>query len=354
MNNPYETLGVSKDASSEEIKKAYRRLAHKYHPDKDGGDEKKFKEINEAYQILSDPKKKSAHDQFGSTGGTGGFDPNAFRNASYSNFNFDFGKGFDFGDIFGNIFEGFGGRSSGKERGKDIQIDIEVEFEEMAKGTSKTVSVYKMEQCEECKGKGGKEKDLEECTVCSGKGRVEKKINTPLGSFAQVVNCSNCQGRGFTVKKRCPECRGVGVKKEKSDIRITIPAGIEHGNILKIDGEGEESRDGVKGSLYVRIFIKPHHIFKRKGYDILYETEVGLVDTLLGTTIKVPTLDGEKEIKVPPKTTDRTEFRIPGEGIMQGIRGGRGDEVVKVRIKLPRRISSRAQKLLEALRKQGF
>jgi len=352
--NYYDVLGVKKDASQSEIKKAYHKLAHKYHPDKKDGDEKKFKEISEAYETLSNPKKKSTYDQFGSAGGN--YNSDAFRNAQgFSDFGFDFSKGFDFGDIFSNIFEGFGGNTRGKERGKDIQIDIEIEFEEMARGTKKNVEVYKMQRCKKCNGKGAeKEEDIEKCLVCNGSGKVQKRMNTPFGAFSQVTTCTNCAGRGFSIKNKCNECKGSGVEKVKSEINITIPPGIEYGSILKIDGQGEESRDGISGNLYVRIYVKDHSHFTRRRNDIVFTKSINLVDAILGRKIEVLTLDGKEILTVPPKTKDGEEIKIKGKGIQAGPYGRVGDEVVKIKIELPKRISRKAQRLLEKLREEGF
>ena len=364
----YKILGVEKNATAEQLKKAFHKLAHKYHPDKGGGDTEKFKEISEAYSVLSDPKKRAAYDQFGTTAngtGPGGFSGGSgqaygWQGGDFSQFsNFDFSRGFNINEIFSDFFEGFSGsresEQARKERGSDIQVDMEITFAEMARGTEKTISIYKLHRCRKCKGKGAeKEEDLEKCSVCKGTGRVERKINVGFGSIAQIITCHACKGRGFQVKKKCSECHGTGVTKEKAEIKITVPPGLDSGNILRLEGLGEESRDGISGDLYVRIRITDHPFFKRMGEDILYEKEINLTDALLGTKISVPTLDGKRNLDIPPLTPNGAEFRINGEGIMLGRNGRKGDEIVKIIIKMPRRLSSRAQRLLDELKDEGL
>jgi len=378
----YKILGVSKNASQTEIKKAYHKLAHKYHPDKSGGDTDKFKEITEAYSVLSDPRKRAAYDQFGvgaNGAGTGGFPGGGFSGFSATGgpahgWGGDFSRGFDFSDIFSDFFEGFSSFSSDgeptpgwgsrtkreeggfpKERGTDVQIDMEISFIEMARGVEKTISLYKLQRCSKCKGKGAeKEEDLEKCSVCHGTGRIERKISIGFGSISQIVTCRSCRGRGFQVKKKCSSCHSTGVTKEKVEIKIIVPPGVETGNILRIQGQGEESRDGISGDLFVRIRVSDHPYFKRFGADISYEKEITLTQALLGVRVEVPTLNGNEKINIPPLTPDGTEFRMKGKGIQTGKTGPRGDEVIKIRIKMPRRISSRARKLLDNLKSEGF
>ncbi len=358
----YGVLGLSKNATPEEIKKAYHKLAHKYHPDKKGGDSEKFKEINEAYSVLSDSKKKATYDQFGSyqEGASG---PSGFGGADFSGFGnfsgFDFSQGIDLGDLFGDIFEGFGvrrgGTSSRRERGSDIQIDLEISFFEMAQGVRKNVSVYKNERCQACKGKGAeKDEDVEKCSYCNGTGKMERRINTGFGSFAQVTPCSNCQGKGFQIKKKCSNCQGIGVAKRKTELNITIPAGVEEGSVLKLENMGAESRDGISGDLFVKIHVMPHSSFKRVGNDVFFEKEVSLTDALLGKTISVPTLEGEDKLEIPENTVNGELFRMKGRGIKAGISRTDGDEIVQVKIKMPKRLSSRAKRLLEELREEGM
>lgn len=365
----YKILGVDKKAPQAEIKKAYHRLAHKYHPDKSGGDAEKFKEISEAYSVLSDTKKRAAYDQFGvgangaGPGGYGGGYGNfsGFQGGDFSGFNF--GQGFDFSEVFSDFFEGFGGdmggrRGSGgipKERGADIQVDMELTFTEMASGTEKTIAIYKLQRCKKCSGKGAeREEDMERCHVCKGTGRVERKVSIGFGSISQIVTCQTCKGRGFEIKRKCSTCHGVGVTKERVEIKITVPPGVETGNILRVSGQGEESRDGIGGDLFVRIRVAEHPFFKRSGNDIVYEKEISLTDALLGTKVEVPTLNGNEKLTIPPLTPDGARFRIKGKGIKAGKVGGAGDEIVRIRIKMPRRISGRAKKLLDDLKDEGF
>ncbi|MFH1182763.1 MAG: molecular chaperone DnaJ [Candidatus Moraniibacteriota bacterium] len=363
----YKILGVDKNATPEQLKKAYHKLAHQHHPDKSGGDAEKFKEITEAYAVLSDSKKRVAYDQFGTTAngaGPGGFDFRGFSGGGrdFSQYgNFDFSQGFNINEIFSDFFEGFSGQSGNgretarKERGSDVQVDMEISFSEMARGTEKTISIYKLHRCKKCKGRGAeREEDLEKCSVCKGTGRVERKISIGFGSIAQIITCHACKGRGFQVKNKCSECHGTGVTKEKAEIKITVPAGVESGNILRMEGLGEESRDGIGGDLYVRIRVSEHPHFKRSGQDILYEKEINLTDALLGTKISVPTLNGKDNLNIPPLTPNGAEFRLRGEGIRMGRSAETGDEIVKIIIKMPRRLSSRARRLLDELKDEGL
>jgi len=357
----YSTLGISKTASSDEIKKAYHKLAHKHHPDKKGGDSEKFKEVNEAYSVLSDPKKKATYDQFGSY--QEGSGPSGFSGGNASGFGnfsgFDFSEGIDLGDIFSEFFGGFPGSSRGgrvrKERGADVQVDVEISFFEMAEGVKKDIFIFKKERCSRCKGKGAeKEDDLEECSHCQGTGKMERNINTGFGSFSQVTSCDHCQGKGFEVKKKCSACFGSGVTKERSEVRVTIPAGVEEGSLLKLENYGEQSRDGIHGDLFVRIHVMPHSSFKRSGNDLLLEKEISLSEALLGTTLRVETLNGMENLKIPENTTNGASFHLKGRGVKSGIQRIDGDEIVKIKIKMPSRISERAKRLLEELRDEGF
>jgi molecular chaperone DnaJ len=367
----YNILGVKKDATAAEIKKAYHKLAHQHHPDKKGGNAEKFKEITEAYSVLSDAKKRQAYDQFGvgangagAGGAGGGFngyrDFSGFQQGDFSNFNF--GQGFDFSNVFSDFFENFGGRGGSggeagvqKERGADIQVDMEISFAEMARGTEKTVSIYKLQRCHKCKGRGAERvEDLEKCHVCKGAGRVERKISIGFGSISQIITCQSCKGRGFEVKKKCSDCHGSGVTKEKVAIKITVPPGVETGNILRVEGQGEESRDGYGGDLFVRLRVSDHPFFKRSDSDIVFEKEITLSQALLGTKLDVPTLDGEQEVNIPPLTPDGARFRLKSRGIKMGRSSETGDEVIKIRIKMPRRLSSRARRLIDELKDEGL
>ncbi len=358
----YSILGVSKTATEAEIKKAYHKLAHKYHPDKAGGDAEKFKEASEAYAVLSDKEKRANYDQFGSAGenfsGFGNMNWQDFSNyagGGYGNF-----ADFNFGDIFGDIFEGFSGRTQSRnydrrERGADIQIDLEISFEEMALGTKRTVSLYKLKKCAKCGGRGAeKESDIEKCSFCGGTGKTERRINLGFGSIMQKTVCAQCQGTGFKIKNKCSNCQGAGVTKEKAEIEITVPAGVENGNILRLEGRGEESRDGISGDLFIKIHVKNHPNFLREGRHLILEQELSLTEATMGTTLKVPTLRGLKSIEIEPFTQNGESIRMEGMGIAKGLQGEKGDQIVKIKIKKPRRLTERAKRLLEELKEEGF
>ena len=354
----YDILGVSRGSSDDEIKKAYRKLAHKYHPDKSGGDEKKFKEINEAYQVLSDKSKRSQYDQFGQTfegagpgggQGFGGFDFSGFQQG------FD-GQGFDFGEGFGDIFSDiFGGRQTRDRRqpGRDIQVDVEISFEEMVRGAKREVNLYRRVQCDVCHGTGGEPGSKEEtCPTCKGSGKVQQTVRSMFGSFAQVSNCPTCSGSGKTYSKKCHKCAGEGRIKEDQKISVDIPAGISSGQTISVRGQGEAGEKGAQsGDLYVNVYVKPHPKFKRDNDNIISSEHISFSQATLGDKIKVETIEGDVTMKVPQGTQSGELFRIKGKGVPSLRGSSRGDHLVKIVVDVPKKLSREQKKLIEDLGK---
>ncbi len=361
----YEILGVSKSATDDEIKKAYRKLAHKYHPDKSGGDEAKFKEVNEAYQVLSDKSKRSQYDQFGSTfnqqgfGGAGGqgfsgFDfGDMFSGQGFSNGSFE-GGGFE--DIFSSIFGGSSGRNSRRQRkGRDIQVDIEITFEEMVSGTEKTINLYKGVVCDNCQGTGGEPgAEIKTCPTCKGSGKVQKISRSFLGNFSQITECSECKGEGRIFEKKCKKCGGDGRVKEDTVIKVKIPAGIESGQTISYQGEGEAGEFGaVPGDLYVGIHTIPHHEFIRKGLDIFSSVEISFSMAALGGEVEINTISGKLMLKIPSGTQSGEIFRIKEKGVPVLNGRGRGNHMVEVIVRTPKKLSREQKRLLEELKNSG-
>lgn len=349
----YQILGVNKGASEDEIKKAFRVLAHKYHPDKEGGDEAKFKEVNEAYQVLSDSKKRAQYDQFGSAGpGFGGFGGQGFGGQGA---NFDMG---DLGEMFGDMF-GFGGqgrRSRATSRGGDIEVNVTVSFHDAAFGTEKTLELYKPVACGACSGTGiPPGSKMMTCKTCGGQGRVRQMQRTILGSFEAVAPCGPCRGSGNVPEKECKECGGVGVKREKTSMTVKIPAGIDHGETIRVQGGGEAGPHGAQnGDLYLHIRIQPDARLERDGFDVSSNLEIGFADAALGTEKDIETLDGGLTIKVPAGIQSGEEIRLKGRGVTRLQASGRGDHFVRVRIRTPKHLSKKAKQLLEDLREENI
>lgn len=372
----YEILGIAKGASDDEIKRAYRRLAQKHHPDKPGGDEKKFKEINEAYQVLSDKQKRSQYDQYGQTfeqaqaqggGGFGGFNgfrdfsgfADAFRGANGEEINFEFG-GEGFGDIFSDIFGG-GGRRGARggrraKQGEDIAVDIELTLEEAFSGIEREVTLYKRTVCPICKGSGAEAgSKTVTCPTCKGKGELRQSRRTILGSFTQITTCPDCQGEGKVIEKKCKTCGGDGRVKESVPIKLKIPKGVEDGMTLTLEGAGEAGpRGGISGDLYVNVHIKPHKNFKRQNSDLVYELEINFSQAAMGAKIDVPTIDGTAVLSVPGGIESGKVIRMTGKGMPRMDGYGRGDQYVKIKIKTPKSLTRRQKELLEELGKEGL
>lgn len=355
----YQILGISRTASQDDIKKAYRRLAHQHHPDK-GGDEKKFKEVNEAYQILSDQQKRSQYDQFGRVfegGGSAGWD----FGFDFESMRDKFGEDFDFmdlGDIFGEMF-GFGGvkRKKDLRRGKDIEIDLEIPLEATLKSREEEFLLYKLITCARCQGKGAEPGTaVNECFSCRGTGQVQQIKKTPFGSFTRYAVCPECSGEGYRPDKSCNVCKGEGRVKTEDKIRVFIPAGVDTNQVIKVEGKGEAGRKGGKpGDLYCRIYLKKHPKFKRQGDDIYSIQEISFVQAVLGDEIEVPVLEGSRLLlRVPAGVESGKILRVSGKGIPRFSGYGRGDLYVQLIVKIPQKLTKKQKELLEKLRQEGM
>lgn len=345
----YEVLGLQKGASDDEIKKAYRKLAKKYHPDLNPGDkeaEKKMKEVNGAYEVLSDAEKKARYDQYGFAG----IDPNYAGGAGGGGFG-GF-QDFDLGDIFGSMFGGgFGGqqtRHNGPRKGENLRITLQLTFEEAVFGCEKSVSVTRNESCKDCGGTGAKKgTSPETCPVCRGSGQVQSTQRTPFGVFSSSSPCQNCKGTGKIIKETCPSCKGEGRVRKTRTIRVKIPAGIDDGQTISLRGEGNGgTQGGPAGDLYVTVYVKEHKMFKRDGQDIILEMPISFVQAALGATLTVPTVDGKVQYDLPEGTQTGTVFRLRGSGVPSVNGRGRGDQYVKVNVEIPRNLNHEQKELL--------
>lgn len=342
--NYYDILGVEKSATKDEIKKAFRKLAHKYHPDKGGGDEQKFKEISEAYSVLGDDRKRAEYDSYGSTFGTGGFN---WNQAGFDPTQFD--MQFDFGDLFSEFF---GGRR--ERRGRDISVDISIPFVDSIFGTRRSVILTKTGTCKTCTGTGAKPGTQQvTCTVCNGKGKVHESKRSILGTFSTVMTCTTCHGLGKIPKERCSECRGAGVRRAEEEFSVVIPPGIESGEMIRLAGAGEATSHGASGDLYIKIHVEPHPVFRRDGHNLVMNLPVKLTDALLGSTYTLNTLDGEEKLRIPPGIASGEILRIEGKGVIVG-KGKRGDLLVRVQVTLPKKLSKSAHAAIEKLREEGI
>ncbi|HET7673440.1 MAG TPA: molecular chaperone DnaJ [Candidatus Saccharimonadales bacterium] len=351
----YEVLGVSKGASDDEIKKAFRRKAIEYHPDKQGGDEAKFKEINEAYEVLKDEKKRQRYDQFGHAGvGSSAASDGGNPFAGFGGFgqgqdiNFDFGD-LGLGDILGSFFGG-GARSSGprQRRGNDVETAVELTFEEAVFGAEKELNLKLNDDCSHCKGttvEPGYE--LKTCDTCKGTGHVVKSMQTIFGNIQQQAVCDKCKGRGKIPEKVCSLCKGKGTERKSQNIKLKVPAGIDDGATIRLREHGEAIANGPKGDLYVHMRVKPHKHFTREGELILSEEHVDMVDATLGTEIEVKTVDGPIRMKVPAGTQSGTDFKLSGHGVPKLRSERRGDHIVSIIVDTPTKISKEQAELLE-------
>ncbi len=339
----YDVLGVSRSASAADIKKAYRQKAKEYHPDK-GGDEKKFKEINEAYQVLSDSQKKSQYDQFGHSAGGfgGGGGASGFGGFDFSNM----AGGGGFEDVFSSFFGSQGGksRSSNRTKGADLEVHVDLSFEESLKGTKRSFTTTLNVACSDCEGGGGEGKTS--CSTCSGRGSVQQRFQTPFGVMAQQVQCSACGGSGESFKKTCSSCNGQGRQEKKQTIDVEIPQGVQDGETVIIQGVGEAGiRGGRAGDLYVSVGVKPSKEFTRSGMDIHSSLSISVFDALLGGEFDVKTFWDTVTISVPENTKDGTKLKIRGQGVRKGAYSG--DHIVTIRYQMPRKISKKLRTLLE-------
>jgi molecular chaperone DnaJ len=340
----YEVLGVERSASDEDIKKAFRRLAFQYHPDrnKEKEAEARFKEINEAYEVLSDPEKRANYDRFGTAEGAG-------FGRGFEGF-----EGFGFGDIFDAFFGGSGTRSRQRaQAGRDLRFDLELTFEEAVFGTEKEVQVQRNQVCSQCRGRGAeKPEDIVRCTACQGSGEVRRAQQSIFGQFVNVATCSACRGTGQRVVNPCSLCRGSGREAVTRNLRVKVPAGVDDGTKIRLADEGEPgSRGGPPGDLYVFLSVQPHQQFERRDTHLLSTAYVNMAQAALGDSITVPTLEGEVSLKIPPATQSGQVFRLAGKGVPELHGGRRGDQLVTVRVMVPSKLTKEQQKLLQQLAK---
>ena len=354
MNDYYKILDVEKSASQDDIKKAFRKLATKYHPDKKGGNEAKFKEISEAYSVLSDSKKRAEYDTYGRS--YSGVNGNNAGGASWGGFGGGAGVEFDLNDIFegfSDIFGGGGRQSNTRARGRDISIDIELSLKEAVFGATRKVLLTKSNVCETCNGTGAdKQAGVTTCTTCNGNGKIRETRQSILGTFTTVRECTVCDGRGSIPKIVCTKCGGRGVRKNEEEIEIAIPAGIEDGEMIRMTGRGEAVRNGTPGDLYVKIHVQKHPTIIRDGIHLKSALPVKLTDALLGASYSVITLDGPVTLNVPAGIKSGDLLRIREKGVKNNNR--RGDFLVKITIDTPQKLTRRARKLVEELREEGI
>lgn len=356
--NYYDILGVEKKATQDDIKKAFRKLAQKHHPDK-GGDEAKFKEITEAYSILSDDKRRREYDSYGQTfagggpqggfnGNMGGFDFSGFQNGAG-------GVEFDLSDLFGEFGDVFGGgRGRRVKRGRDISIDVEISFKESVLGVKRSVLITKIGTCDVCTGTGAKPgTDMETCSTCNGAGKIHETRNSPLGAFTSVRACPACEGSGKIPKEKCKNCTGHGILRKEEEINLDIPKGIDNGEMIRMPSRGEAVKGGVSGDLYVKVHVKPHNTFRKEGPNIIMQMPIKLTDALLGTTVSITTIDDKTlDVKVPAMAKTEETLRLRGKGVQ--FDDGAGDLLIHVTTTMPKKLSGKAKKAIEDLKSEGL
>lgn len=372
MKDLYETLGVKKDASESEIKTAYRKMALQWHPDKHQGEkdaEQKFKEINMAYEVLSDKKKRQQYDTFGSTGNQGGFGGGGPQAGGYAGgFN---GAGFDFSGFsdgassFADIFETFfnGGAPSGRSRkkkagasrGNDIEAAIKITFEEAIFGTEKELEITKPDVCEHCKGSGVEPgSSIITCPTCKGTGEIRAVRNTILGQMTTSHTCDECNGEGKVPEKKCTVCHGTTRTRTKERVKVRIPAGVDNGSTIRLSGKGEGGvKNGVSGDLYINLQVEPSKKFIRDNYDIHSEVEIHLVQAVMGAEINVDTIYGKEQIEIPAGTQDGKVFKLKGKGVTKVNSDVKGDHLIKIRIQIPTKLSKQEKELYARLAEEG-
>ena len=351
----YQILGVSRDADKEELKRAYRRLARKYHPDvnKESGAEEKFKEINRAYEVLSEPETRARYDRFGEAG-VGGAGASGF----------DYGDMGGFADIFETIFSGFGGggmgtgtqsrRRNGPARGDDLRLDLKLDFREAVFCGEKQIRIPHLESCNTCEGTGAKPgTGVSSCGTCNGSGQVRRATRTPFGSFAQVSVCPTCNGTGQVIEEKCGTCHGAGRMQETKKLKITIPPGVDNGTRLRVSGEGDAGvRGGSPGDLYVYLFVESDNEFTREGINVKSEITVSYLQAILGCNLEINTVDGKEGINIPPGTQPGTILTLENKGVPKlGNPVSRGNHLITVKVKIPTRVGSEEKELLEKLAK---
>ncbi|OGE77973.1 MAG: molecular chaperone DnaJ [Candidatus Doudnabacteria bacterium RIFCSPHIGHO2_01_FULL_46_14] len=362
--NYYETLGISKTASKDEIRRAYRKLAHEFHPDKQGGKADRFREVNEAYEVLSDDTKRKQYDQFGQTfesarggqagGGFGGFD---FGDFDFSGFSAGGGSAFggDFGDIFSNIFGGQSKARSRREQGVDLEMQMTIDFLEGVFGTDKEINLEKKSACPKCQGSGAEPgSKVTACPKCHGQGQIVTHQRTILGSFQRAEMCDRCQGTGKVPEKECEECKGIGIKKQSKKIKVVIPPGIDNGQRLRMSGEGEMGyRGSPPGDLYIEINVRDHPEFKRDRFHIHSEVPVSFYQAALGGDVEVATVDGPVMLKIPAGVQSGKVLRLASRGVPHLEGKGRGDHLVTVRVITPQKLNKKEKELLKALAEES-
>jgi len=350
----YEILGVDRNTDKEEIKRAYRRLARKYHPDvnKEAGADERFKEINRAYEVLSEPETRARYDRFGEAGVSGGGGAP------------DMGDMGGFADIFESFFSGFSNtgqqqarRRSGPTRGEDLRFDLKLEFREAVFGGEKQIKISHLETCGTCSGSGAKAGTRPRtCGTCSGTGQVRRATRTPFGSFTQVSTCPTCNGTGQTIEDKCESCNGLGLNQVTKKLKITIPAGVDSGTRLRVSNEGDAGqRGGPSGDLYVYLFVQADNEFEREGINILSEIKISYLQAILGDKIAINTVDGKKPLTIPAGTQPDTVLTLEGLGVPKlGNPVARGDHLIRVKIDIPTKIGSEEREVLEKLKEKQF
>ncbi len=357
----YEILGVNKNASKDEIKKAFYKLAHKHHPDKKEGNEAKFKEVNEAYQVLSDDSKRAKYDQFGPQytnmgsnpgyGGGGGFEGFDFNGFQNGNADFDFGN---LNDIFSDFFGGGMGGRTQTRRGRDISTEIQISFSDAVFGVNRKILLTKTSNCTTCHGSGAKVgTKMETCKTCNGQGKIRETKRSFLGNISSTKICDTCLGSGEVPKEKCENCKGSGINRREEEISIAIPAGIRDGEMIRMTGIGEAVSKGTTGDLYIKINVAPHAIFKRDGHNLVMNLNLKLSEALLGTKYNIDTLDGKIEVTIPEGVGINEILRVRGKGVPV-TKNKRGDLLIKLNMKLPSKLSRKSREIIEELKKEGI
>ncbi len=356
MEDYYKILGVDRNASKDEIKKAYRKLAHKHHPDK-GGDEKEFKKISEAYHVLSSDKKREQYDRFGKAGPGAGFGGAENSGEGFGGFDGFSQGGFDFGDIFEDFFGFGGGPKKRRKSGEDLKIRVTTSLEKVIKDEKREMTIEKLVLCNSCNGSGDeKGAKKEKCSSCKGEGRIRKETGTFFGAFSQIVSCPDCEGEGSVSNKKCKDCHGEGRISKKEKISFVIPAGIDSGQTLKIDGKGNAGRRGnPPGDLYIEIDVENKTKFKRKGADLYYDANIKFSQAVLGDTVELKLISGKViSLKIPEKSFSGKIIRLSGKGLPKLSGYGQGNLYIILNIEIPQKITKKQKEILQELHKEGL